>query len=279
MTVYAKIGEVNYQQNPVPVNSRADWEFCACIKGRMEASLLGHDEDQIRRGRSFWVFPRRYAHGWCADAPCERVVFHLRIVPEELERLLPTRGYYWVPLTPADCGRLRQLASMAIEAGRYPTELLSLQDQALATELSLIALREVKPQPISNIQMALHKTGQALAWYAEHMAECPRFREDVAPAVHVSPSHLRRLFYQAMNESPHSAFNRLRMEKAHEFLQDSQSTLEVIAERVGFSSPSALSRAVKAYFGLSPVKLRSRSSYQLSSRPTLAGPRGTFVRP
>ncbi len=259
MPVYVKIGTVDYQRSPVPINSRAAWEFCACAKGRMAAWLSDRDDhDEVLRGRTFWAFLQGYPHGWRGAAPCERIVFQFRTVPEELERLLPDRGYYRVTLSRADCSRLRLLATQAVAATLRPTELVSLQDQVLVAELSLLALRETRPRPLAHVQLARQKTSQALAWYAEHMSESPRFREDVAPAVHVSPAHLRRLFYQALKESPHEAFKRLRMSQAETLLRTTDLSLEAISERVGFSSASALSRAIKANGGLTPRELRNR---------------------
>lgn len=259
MMTYVRLGITHYVRRPVPttpINSRVAWEFCACLTGRMKGWLSGGGDDEILRERTLWVFPRLHPHGWLSDAPCERAVFHFQRVPVELERFLPPRGYYRVSLSKVDCDRLRDLAGSAIEAINRPTEVLALQEQAIRSELSLMALGEVTLRPLSKTRLAEQKTESALDWYVLHMTERPRYREEVAPAVNVSPSHLRRMFYAARGESPYSAFNRLRMEKARELLRDHNLTLETIAERVGLSCTSALSRAIKAHFGITPRELR-----------------------
>lgn len=259
MLTYARLGIMHYVREPVPttpINSRSGWEFCACLKGSMKAWLPSPGDNEVLRKHTLWVFPRLHPHGWLSDAPCERATFHFKNVPEELKRLLPARGYCRVRLTKTDCDRLRILARLAVEATTHPTEALALQEQSIKSELSLMALREIELRPLSKPRLAEQKTEAALDWYALHMAECPRYREDVASAVHVSPAHLRRMFYATRGESPQTAFNRLRMERAEALLQDPRLTLEVISEGVGFSSASALSRAIKAHFGITPSQLR-----------------------
>jgi len=152
MLTYARSGNVHYIRRPAPVtpiNSRAAWEFAACLKGSMKAWLPDREDDEVLRECTLWVFPRLHPHGWLSDAPCERAVVHIRNVHDELERLLPPRGYYRVPLSKADCDRVRVLTGLAIEATKRPTEILAIQEQAITSELSLMALREVTVRPLS----------------------------------------------------------------------------------------------------------------------------------
>lgn len=228
--------------------------MAACLTGSM-APVLRKTQEPLQE-RTLWVFPKEHPHGWTANRKLERIVFQYTVVPSELERMLPSRGYYRIALSDVDCDRIRLLAKMAVEINARPTELVSLQSHAILNEVSLMALREVKPRPLSADKIAHNKTERALAWYRENMSEHPGFRE-IADAVNVSPVHLRRLFHRALNESPKSAFNRLRMEMAEELLHSQQLELEEIAARVGFSSASALSRAMKAHFGVPPRDMRT----------------------
>lgn len=187
--------------------------------------------------------------------------------------MLPTQGYYRVELEEEDLDRLRRLAERAAEMMEHPTKLVFLQTQALAAEFSLIALREIGQPPLTARRMARTKTEQALGWYGEHVAEAPTFR-DVAKAVRVSPTHLRRLFHQFRGESPHKTMKRLRMERAEEMLKGTDLTLDAIAGHVGLSNGSALSRAVKAHFGITPRNLRrGRRPVRMIGHP--AAPRST----
>ncbi len=74
-----------------------------------------------------------------------------------MEELLPPRGYYRVPLSAVDCERLRLLAKTAMAMDVKPSELLPLQDSGLLIELSMMALREVTPGPLTSPQHARRK--------------------------------------------------------------------------------------------------------------------------
>jgi len=207
------------------------------------------------REHTLWVFPREHPHGWVGERKVDRLVFHFTAVPGELEQMVPPCGYYQVGLSEDDCTSLRKLAERAAEIIDDPTKLVFLQTQALVAELSLIALREINHTPLASQKIARSKTEQALGWYGEHIADAPGFK-DIAEAVHVSPTHLRRLFHQSRGENPHQAMNRIRMERAEELLKETNLTLDTIAPRVGLSNGSALSRAVKAHFGITARNLR-----------------------
>jgi AraC-like DNA-binding protein len=258
MLNYQNSGVIDYSKKPVRIYRRNAWEFQACLAGAITAELPGGRLDAQGESPVFWAFPPTLAHGWRGQRPAERVVFHHTVVPEELERLVPPRGYYRVVLTPTDCDRIRMLAECAYGIASRPTELAYLQTRAMAAELSLMVLCEVTPRPISSRSLAYDRTEQAMAWYRENMALAPTFRE-IAQAVYVSPAHLRRLFHDARGESPQATFKRMRMETAVELLSDRG--LEEVAVLVGLSSGSALSRAIKAQYGLPPRELKKQRQY------------------
>jgi AraC family transcriptional regulator len=102
-----------------------------------------------------------------------------------------------------------------------------------------------------------NKVREALAWYQANMMLGPNI-ETVADAVHVSSTHLRRLFHQVRNMSPQVAFTQLQFERAKELMLDKAALLERIAESSGFGSASSFSRAFKNAFGSSPQVYRSK---------------------
>lgn len=255
MLIYFNRGTRDFTDRPVPLNSRAAWEFYISLSGGIQPLLPGPTTEEGFRERTLWAFPHKHAHGWVGEADVDRLVFHFTAVPGELEKLLPSRGYYRTPLTAKDCRHLRQLAHLAEQVILYPTRLVFLQTQGLVTELSLITLREIAHPPLSRRRMARSRTEQALAWYSEHLSDAPTLAE-VANAIRVSPTHLRRLFQQAIGERPYRTMNRIRMQRAENLLKGSDTTLDVIAAQVGLSNGSALSRAVKTFFGITPRDLR-----------------------
>lgn len=74
----------------------------------------------------------------------------------------------------------------------------------------------------------------------------------VAAVSHFSPYHFHRIFHGAMNETPQAYINRLRLERAANYLMKFKSmSVTDIALACGFSSSSSFARAFKQHFGVS----------------------------
>ena len=67
----------------------------------------------------------------------------------------------------------------------------------------------------------------------------------------ISPSHLQRLFISVYTESPSEMSRRVRLEAAAIRLKRGENAGKIALE-LGYSQPSAFSRAFKAHHGLSP---------------------------
>lgn len=257
MLVYVNMGRRDFTANPIPPKDtmRYAWEFMACLEGRAIPELFEPGDDKAAWEKTFWAFPADHRHSWQSHGAVDRVALLFTVVAPELTELLPRRGYYRVPLTDSDCDRLRELGRSARALLDMQTVKSAFFERQLAEELAQLALREVPDRPLAAAASAQARTERALVWFADHMAEGPGLRE-VGRALNISPTHLRRLFHKARGEGPHVAFNRVRMRRVEELLLHSDLTMEVIAERVGLSSASALNRAVKDHSGLPPHKLR-----------------------
>ena len=266
MLTYVRLGHVNFSKGTRlrGVVSRPEWEFEACLSGKQGVYIPAATTEVELCEMVLWAFPKGHVHGWRAPGPSERVVFHFSGVPGELERNVPDRGYYKTSLSRTDCSRLRAIARAAMDMVTQPTTLRDLLYSNLLSELSLFALREVPTTRLSLHASAQDKVKAAESWYRDHIEEHPSYR-DVASAVHVSPSYLRSLFHIIRAKSPKAAFIKLRMEYAAELLCESGLKLEDVAEHVGFSCGSALSRAMKDYFGVTPRQLRTRKSWAPAS--------------
>ena len=118
----------------------------------MAAWLPVPDNDEIMRERTLWVFPSRHKHSWFSDAPCERVVLHFETVPQELELLLPPRGYYRVPLSEGDCTRLRVIAGEAAASLRRPMEFQDLYESTLSVAGACPLQCSRGPSPLVDFQ-------------------------------------------------------------------------------------------------------------------------------
>ena len=81
---------------------------------------------------------------------------------------------------------------------------------------------------------------------------------DLAAAVSLSPFHLARAFKAAHGVAPMEYHARLRLDRARDLLREGASAAEV-SDRLGYSEPSAFSRAFRRRWGMPPGALRATS--------------------
>lgn len=82
---------------------------------------------------------------------------------------------------------------------------------------------------------------------------------EVAAAIGVSPSHLHRVFRAETGVTLVNRVHRLRLEAAAQRLRETDQTVLAIAQDVGFSSQSHLTRLFTRQFGCAPGRYRERS--------------------
>ncbi len=82
--------------------------------------------------------------------------------------------------------------------------------------------------------------------------------KDIAAAAHLSSFHFLRVFKTVYQVSPSEYLSRKRSAAALRLLQDSDWSMNVIAEHVGFGSRTSLYRHLRAHYGVEPRELRSR---------------------
>ena len=82
--------------------------------------------------------------------------------------------------------------------------------------------------------------------------------EDVATNVGLSLSSLKRLFEEAVNQSPGAFIRKLRMEMAFRSLKSRDESILEIALSYGFDDQSAFARRFKQTFGYSPSRAREK---------------------
>ncbi|MFJ3941531.1 GlxA family transcriptional regulator [Streptomyces parvus] len=81
---------------------------------------------------------------------------------------------------------------------------------------------------------------------------------DLAEYAHVSDRHLTRIFKTELGTTPHAYIESVRVEKARNELESSDSTLERIATVCGFGTVDTLVRAFRRRLNATPTEYRSR---------------------
>ena len=83
--------------------------------------------------------------------------------------------------------------------------------------------------------------------------------EFMAKELHLSRSKLYRKIKTATGDSANEFIRKIRLEKAKEYLEQTDKTVSEICYAVGFSSPSYFSKCYKQHFGEIPKKDRKVS--------------------
>ena len=257
MLRYMAQGERWWGRYPMQPHTRLNWEFYAVVRGSC-GPLFDDGTPTELRSSYLWLFPPDTAHGWTGlpKKSCHIVTFSFGFVPEPIDHLVREDRWTGTALSAGEIRELLALEQMLRPPFQKPNAASSIYFHHALHRLSLIILRAFPHHRLPAAKEVVDtKVEQALAWYGDHMTEKPRL-SDVATAVHVSPSHLRRLFWRARGENPNASLSRMSMQRAMDLLAGTDLKLEVISERCGFSCASDFCRAFRRAHGVSPTQWR-----------------------
>jgi AraC-like DNA-binding protein len=102
---------------------------------------------------------------------------------------------------------------------------------------------------------------EVLAHIHQHLDQ-PIVMDDLADLASCSLGHFHQQFHQATGETPLHYLARHRMERALQFLRQTQWPVKTIAAKSGFTDPLYFSRCFRKVFGCSPVQARKRMQGQ-----------------
>jgi len=256
MLIYLGTGERRYGEQPLPPHHRRAWEFQAVLRGKI--GVLLPEGGQPLASARLWIFPPDHLHGWSGEKgkPAQVAVFHFLSVPELLNRLLPSEGYFEIELNRQNLRKIRELANEVERYWNHPAPGMMICYEHTLMALSLIVCEAFASRVgESHAGYPKSRVNAAIAWYAERMAENPAF-PDVARAIGVSSAHLRRLFHEVLQASPTQIIDQLRFQRAMQLMSDPAVKIEAVGYQCGFTSASAFSRAFKTKFGCSPQSWR-----------------------
>ncbi|QQE10761.1 helix-turn-helix transcriptional regulator [Planctomycetota bacterium] len=269
MLGYIGLGTRHYGDHPTQPMTRTLWEFQAVVDG-YAAPLVPDDMHPRLHEHTMWVFAPNQLHGWTGRprVGCRVLVAQFDQVPDTLREYVTEHGPLKAKLGQDRAIELYHMIKEVLPDYEYPTGLSNMRFDRLLLELSLSALKDVPmTESITPEKESHRKVAHAMSWYSENLMSNPSV-EDVAHAVHISPSHLRRLFNQAESRSPISMFKQIQIKRAKELMSRTNIPLRDVAKACGFSEQSIFSRCFKLQTGLTPRnwKLLNRKEQ------TIAGP-------
>jgi AraC-like DNA-binding protein len=234
------------------------WEFRAVVNGSC-GLILESGEKLPLREHCLWIFPPQHVHGWHGGRrECEVVVLQCTAVPRQLLESVPAAGFFEQQLTIEESRQVEELGRQLSPDFQDRSMLSELRFDRAIIDLSLLALGSMATRSPSAINRRMtEKVDAAIVWFRRHLREKPAM-EEVAAAVHVSPSHLRRLFVTVLKQSPRAVFGNAQIEIAMRLLAGSDLKIESVAAEAGFASARDFSRVFSARKGCSPSDWRRR---------------------
>jgi AraC family transcriptional regulator len=272
MLRYLANGRIRWKTS-MRCNTRTNWEFYAVIDGRCGVVFQDGSRPQLRE-HTLWVFAPECPHAWTDDGhhTYHRISLHFCSVPYPVDEIVRQHGGWLTrTLSVADITRLQTIAQQLEHHFCHPIVASPLHFQRGLMEVSLLLLdgQPRAAEPVTLTDVASFRVERALSWFTEHLARNPSVKE-VADVIHVSPSHLRRLFAEVRQASPKELFRRVRLEKAHDLMGRTNLTLDEIAGHCGYASASHFCRDYKAAHHFTPSTWRRRLIDRFS-RPLPAG--------
>lgn len=130
---------------------------------------------------------------------------------------------------------------------------------ALITQLAVILVRGVTRGQTMPLSAQGSIVRESLDWIHRRIHE-PFSVGDLAKAVNVSPSHLRRVFASELGVSPRQYVNNLRLQRSKALLLNLDNDVTTVARMSGLSLEQ-FSRLFRRYVGCSPTEWRERHSH------------------
>ncbi len=248
----------DFKETPDTLCVRYNWIILCLFEGALRPRFDPQLPDPPGGAQAnLWIIPPQTRYVVAAETRrCDRAVFHFSDVPPMLQTAAQAHGYLAKCLAPRQLAEVRAIAESIEGDFLQPTALSELRYETILLKLTLLALEHLDAQPLQPYyNVTRDRVEKALHWYNESMAQSPSLNE-VARNVHISPTHLRRHFYERLGRSPKAIFSKLRMQKATKLLVNSNLTLEQIAEQCGFATASDFCRAFKRHFRVTPSSWR-----------------------
>ena len=190
--------------------------------------------------------------GFVLDLDPQRVAeLAARVFPRGIPRPSDDRGLYVGHTTDAIVEAITRLLELLAQPG--DAELIA---PLVVDEILLRVLRTsigARVAQIGHPKSGVQRVAAAVSWIREHFAQ-PVTVNEMAAAVHMSPSSFHQRFKAVTSISPLQYQKVLRLHEARRLMLFQQMDASDACRRAGYLSPSQFSREYARFFGEAPTK-------------------------
>jgi AraC-like DNA-binding protein len=247
------------------------------LSARYEQAL-GAAENALSRGISFTMAEPDLLR---AMTPVRRLREQLGLVSQERSSVLITRFERYVDAVAAACGQRMEAFRAHLDAGfdralqalrhtgaleqRSQLEMYEALDRAARDAATVDALVAAYRRAIADLVDAAERPvaaaqdrslRRALAYIDRHFTE-PLSFSNVARVAGFAPRHFSRLFKQQQAVTFEEYIRRLRVERAKQLLEDTDLSVERVAQLSGFTLRPYFHRVFKEALGATPLEFRN----------------------
>jgi len=283
MIRYLANGERDFGAWPDPPSSRTCWEFYLVYSGAalpdfadpmVPAAMSSEaiNRNQNVRGQPLpalgdsrahlWLIRPNFHYRWKAHKrKISRMVFHFSHVPPLVEDLMGESTYMFRKLNQRSVDHIIGIYQELLPHYLSSTYLLQLHADRALTGLSLLLLQNESSQRSLHLldRRERERIQKAKEWYQANIRKRPTIAE-VAQAVGISISQLRRDCQYACGVPPQDIFRKLRLSEAKRLMSNYDWTLDQISAEAGFASKQDFHRSFKIAHGVSPHQWRRHIS-------------------
>lgn len=256
MTRYMDSGERDFGRMPVAPYSLMNWEYFAVTEGSCGVVLKTGEKLPLKQA-CLWIFPPGIVHAWHGgDRGCGVVSFQVEDAPVNIIAAVRVRGFLEHALSPAECEQIDGF-KRAIDPhfqDRNPINELLFDLAIIDASLMALSNKTADPEQFARLQME-QTVARAIQWFRVRLTSQPSVKE-MAAAVEISVTTLRRLFLGVLNKKPFEVMTEIQMEIATRLLETTDLTYDSVAAKAGFASPRAFARFFTARVGCSPRRWR-----------------------
>ena len=146
---------------------------------------------------------------------------------------------------------IRNIFEVMREQKPYANE--SAKHMLVALLLQIARKNQDIGQAYQKLESDCSSVAMALDYITDYFYE-PLKIEELAELSHMSEPHFRRVFKENMNMTPMDYINMVRIQMACEYMKKEHVSMEIIGEKVGYSTPSTFNRNFKKFLGISPYQ-------------------------
>jgi hypothetical protein len=213
MLAYIGIGKRNYLKDPVLPFPRDIWEVACILSEKVVLRLRGKEYSNIRN--QIFIFPPESPHGWKSSSDCfsERLILHFTQLPKSIMDFIDVNKspYLRTEVNEEQRNALLSQVYQIQETFVNPSNITMLQCERLSLDIAILFMKNLSI--IKNYNNDYYIIERVIAWYKEHIIECPSIIE-IANHNSISTSHLRRLFHSNVGKSPKQVFQKIQIERA-----------------------------------------------------------------